>query len=220
MDKTPDMIAAVRAKDIRAVTRLIAEDPALASARSETGESAVLVAIYGASSAIADLLIQSGANLDACTAAAAGNVEALERRIAQDPKAVGAFAGDGWTPLHLAAFFGHTRAVRLLLDRGADPHAVSRNPTANTPLHAAAVRGHRDVVAALIAGGADVNRAAGGGWSPLHLAAGSGHVGVAELLIASGATLEGREAQGKTPLEIAEETNHAEVAAVIRRARR
>ena len=46
MDKVQDMIAAVKLKDQRAVKRLIAEDAALASARSETGESAVLLAIY------------------------------------------------------------------------------------------------------------------------------------------------------------------------------
>jgi ankyrin repeat protein len=217
MDKTPDMIAAVRAKDIRTVKRLIAEDPALASARSETGESAVLVAIYAGANEIAALLIHRGADLDVFDAAAAGSLEALERRIAENPKAAGAFAGDGWTPLHLAAFFGHTAAVRLLLDRGADPHAVSRNPTANTALHAATVRGHRDAAQALIAKGADVNRAAGGGWTPLHLAAGTGHVEVAELLIASGAALDMREDRRKTPLEIAEETAHPKVAAMIRR---
>ena len=217
MDKAPDMIAAVRAKDLRAVQRLIAEQPALASARSESGESAVLLATYLGADEIAALLIQGGANLDVFDAAAAGSLEVLERRLAENPKATGAFAGDGWTPLHLAAFFGHTRAVRLLVERGADPHAVSRNPTANTPLHAAAVRGHHDAAAVLIAKGADVNRPAGGGWTPLHLAAGSGHAELATLLIAAGATRDSHEARGKTPLEIAEETSHPKVAAIIRR---
>src|SRR6267378_7356960 len=131
MGKAPDLIAAVRAKDVRAVERLLAEDPALASARSEAGESAVIAAIYGGATEIADLLIQRGADLDVFAAAAAGSLEALERQLASNPKSAGAFAGDGWTPLHLAAFFGHTGAVRLLLERGADPHAMSRNPTAN-----------------------------------------------------------------------------------------
>jgi ankyrin repeat protein len=217
MEKAPDMIAAVRAKDAKAVERLLAEDAALASARSEAGESAVILAIYGGSGEIANLLIQRGADLDVFAAAAAGNLAALERLIAASPKSVGTFASDGWTPLHLAAFFGHAQAVRLLLERGADPHATSKNPTANQALHAAAVRGHRDVVAELIGKGADVNRAAGGGWTPLHLVAGSGHVEIAELLIESGAALEPREDRGKTPLEIAQETAHPKVAAILRR---
>jgi ankyrin repeat protein len=29
----------------------------------------------------------------------------------------------GWTPLHLAASFGHVEFMRLLLDHGANPHA-------------------------------------------------------------------------------------------------
>ena len=28
----------------------------------------------------------------------------------------------GWTPLHLAALFGHLEFLRLLLDHGANPH--------------------------------------------------------------------------------------------------
>ncbi len=54
MNKAPDLIAAVRAKDLRAVQRLVAEDAALASARSERGESAVLLAIYGGAGEIAE----------------------------------------------------------------------------------------------------------------------------------------------------------------------
>src|SRR6185369_364649 len=50
---------------------------------------------------------------------------------------INAVAYDGWTPLHLAAFFGHAENVCLLLDAGADVHAVSHNGLKNTPLHAA-----------------------------------------------------------------------------------
>lgn len=217
MDKAPDMIAAVRAKDLRAVKRLIAEDTALAGARNAKGEYAVMVAMYAGAADIAAYLIERGATLDTFSAAAAGNLPALERSLAADPPTVNAFAPDGWTALHLAAFFGQAAAARLLIERGARVEAISRNPSANMPLHVAAARGHGTLAELLIERGADVKAPAGGGWTPLHLAAGSGHEDVAARLIARGADPRAREAQGHTPLEIAEATRHMKVAAVLRR---
>ena len=66
-----------------------------------------------------------------------------------------AFAYDGWTPLHLAAFFGHLDAARALIDAGADIDAFSRNGLTNTPLHAATAGRHGDVALLLVEHGAD-----------------------------------------------------------------
>ena len=55
------------------------------------------------------------------------------------------FAYDGWTPLHLAAFFGHLDAAARLLEAGASLAAVSRNSLTNTPLHAAVAGGRVEV---------------------------------------------------------------------------
>ncbi len=220
MEKAPDMIAAVRAQDVRAVKRLLAEDATLASARSEQGESAVLLAIQGGAGEIAELLIERGAALDVFSAAAAGHLAALERACAADRAAVGATSTRGWTALHLAAFFGRADAARLLIERGAALEAPSRNPSAHRPLHVAAARGHRAVAELLLERGADVNALAGGGWAPLHLAAGAGHEELAALLIERGANLAAREDQGRTPLEIAEEAGHRKLVAIIRRALR
>lgn len=51
---------------------------------------------------------------------------------------------DGFTALSLAAFFGHTRIVELLLERGADVRAVTRFGT--SPEIWAKARGFREVV--------------------------------------------------------------------------
>ena len=56
------------------------------------------------------------------------------------------FNQDGWTPLHLASYFGDLDVVRCLLSRGADPNLRSQNDYNNTSLHAAAVNGKADVV--------------------------------------------------------------------------
>eukprot|EP01050_Picozoa_sp_SAG11_P011190 SAG11_NODE_1169_length_5616_cov_44.787566_5_plen_112_part_00 len=64
-------------------------------------------------------------------------------------------AGDknGATPLHLAAWKGHSELVTTLLSEGADSNAQDR--AGWTPLHWAAFKGRSSAAAALISGGAD-----------------------------------------------------------------
>ncbi|XP_038052477.1 oxysterol-binding protein-related protein 1-like [Patiria miniata] len=60
----------------------------------------------------------------------------------------------GWSPLHLAAYFGHVEVATLLLSYNADFDIVNTN--GDTPLHRAAFTGRLELVAALIQYGADV----------------------------------------------------------------
>ena len=85
-----------------------------------------------------------------------------------------AFAFDGWTPLHLAAFFGQLDAVRILLDSGADLRAVSRNSMKNTPLHAATAGKHEQIARLLLEHGADPHAIDAGGYTPAKIAAENG----------------------------------------------
>ena len=79
-----------------------------------------------------------------------------------------AYAYDGWTPLHLAAFFGRREAAERLLGAGAALNAKSTNSLSNTPLHAAVAGGRTDVALLLIQRGAEVNAS---GRGPAHAAA-------------------------------------------------
>ena len=214
---TVEILEAARIGKRTRVAELLEQDPALANARADAGESPLLLAIYGSAWDVVELLLSRGASYDVFTAAAMGNVVLLPAFLDQDPGCVGAFAPDGWTPLHLAAFYGHPDAARLLLERGADVHALSRNPTANQPLHAAAVRGFRDVVELLLAHGADPNARAGGGWTPLHLAAAAGHPAVIEALLARGADRNATDAEGLTALARAEQRKQERAAGLLRR---
>lgn len=47
----------------------------------------------------------------------------------------------GWTPLHLATYFGHKDVMELLLSRGADINAL--NEMGDTSLHKAAFIGRQ-----------------------------------------------------------------------------
>ncbi|XP_070603744.1 oxysterol-binding protein-related protein 1 isoform X1 [Erythrolamprus reginae] len=59
----------------------------------------------------------------------------------------------GWTPLHLACYFGHTVVVKDLLEAGADVNVL--NDMGDTPLHRASFTGRKEVVMLLLECDAD-----------------------------------------------------------------
>jgi len=210
-------IDAIKAGEFDRVKAMVTADPALLDARSRTGESAILTAVYHRQKEIVNLLVARGAAMTLCEACAAGEEERVERLIAEDATEIAGYSSDGWTPLHLAAFFGHARVVEILLARSADVAARSHNANGNTPLHAALAGNHKFVVGLLIGGGADVNATDANGWQPLHLAAANSNLDAIKALVAQGADVTAGNGEGLTALTLAQEKNHREAASLLRR---
>jgi uncharacterized protein len=188
------LFAAVRSGDVEALRALLADDPARANAR-EDGVSALLVAVYHRQEGAREALLAAGAEVSPLEAAALGDLTRL------DPHARGA---DGFTALHLAAFFGGAEAVRALLAAGADPDADAENPLRVFPLHSAVAARDREAVAALLDAGADPNVTQRGGFTPLHGAAHAGDAEIVALLLAHGADPALRTDDGKDARALAE----------------
>src|SRR3989454_11368073 len=127
-DDSAAFIDAIKAGEFERVKAMASADPALIDARSRSGESAILTAVYHRQKEIVNLLVARGAALSIFEACAAGELERVERLLGDAPADVNAYSADGWTPLHLAAFFGHSKIVELLLAHDADVTARSRNP--------------------------------------------------------------------------------------------
>jgi len=215
-----DFFEAIKAGELERVKAMVSAAPALVNARSEAG-SAVLTAVYHRHKEIVNLLVARGAELTLFDACAAGELERVERLIAEasgpTPIDINAHSDDGWTPLHLAAFFGHVKVMELLLAHGADVAARSANPTGNTPLHAALAANQKMAVGLLIGHGADVNALDASGWRPLHLAAANNALDVMKTLIAQGADAGGMNRDGLTAAQMAEQKGHREAAALLNR---
>jgi uncharacterized protein len=196
---------------------MVSADPTLIDARSRNGDSAILTAVYHRQKEIVNLLVARGATLTLYEACAAGELERAERLVDADPSSVNSYSPDGWTPLHLAAFFGYPKIVELLLGHDADVLAHSRNPNGNTALHAALAANHAFVAGLLLGAGGDVNAPDAAGWRPLHIAAANNNLASMASLVAQGADVTAANREGQTALSLAQEKNFREAAALLRR---
>lgn len=148
-------------------------------------------------------LVDADPTLAVFAAAILGDTPRLEELLAGNRSLVASMSPDGWTPLHLAAFFGKGDAARLLLNKGASVTARSTNSMANTPLHAAAAGQHPELVKLLLDRGANANAQQHGGWAPLHSAAQNGDLASARALIDAGADVSIRADNNQKPLDMA-----------------
>lgn len=213
--RAAEMIEAVKAGDADALSALLKRDPAAAvGARADGGDSPLLIALYHGRRDLAEVLLAHGWRPDAFETAALGDVARMRAALDAEPSAVTRFSSDGWTMLHLAAFFGHVDALRLLLERGAGANAVSVNGMRNTPLHAA-LAGPARLQAArlLVAAGADVDARQHGGYTALHSAAQHGSLELIDVLMGAGADPDQAAEDGRRAVDFARDKGHPEAAA-------
>ena len=120
---------AASAGDVGQVAALLSQGADI-DARSERGETPLILAILAGHDEVAELLIEEGA--------------------AFDGRNVG-----GFTPLHGAAYAGDTALAEFLIAKGADIHDA-QNKASVTPLFVAAEEDHKAVAELLIARGAEI----------------------------------------------------------------
>jgi ankyrin repeat protein len=216
MPTQQQLFAAIGAGQTDTLLGLLSADPSLVDARNKSGLSAVLYATYIGMNEIAKTLIDRGARLDIFEAAATGTQERLEQLLLNDPAKLNSFSPDGWTPLHLAVFFGRVNITHVLLSEGADLNAVSRTQERVTPLHSALANPHNTALAqVLIDAGADINTAQLQGYTPLHYAAANGLETIARRLLERGADRSVRDKTGKTASDLAREKGHLALADLL-----
>lgn len=174
-----DVFEAIRTGDLGRVRELASH----ATERDESGISAVLLARYHGRDDMVEALMPADDELDVFEAAALGHAARVRELVEAEPELACAWSPDGYTPLHLAAFFGHPDIVELLLRYDVDVDAVARNEMRVRPLHSAAA-GPRaaEIALLLLDAGADPAAEAEGGFTALDSARQNGDAELETLL--------------------------------------
>lgn len=219
MPEPEDLLNAILYRDADEARTILSQAPHLAHALDRDGQPVIVVARYRYELEILDALLDAAGELSMLEAVVAGD-EARVREIASsDPAALRTYSVDGFTPLHLAAYFSQLAVTSALLDLGADPAAWTDGEEALQALHLAALRPQNaEVVAVLSAAGAPIDEAQDGGLTPLHRAALAGDAGNVAVLLEAGARPDLHDDYGRTPAEAAFGQEHDDLAAVLRAA--
>ena len=157
---------------------------------------------------------KQGRAADLRRAAARGDLDTV-RRILKTPADINARDKNGFTPLMLAAQYGHTEVVQALIDGGALVNLKADSVegdhwTALMLAVSSLYNGNADIVRILIKAGADVNATATGGYSvlmaamPIAKMPRDGDWGkILKMLLKAGANVNGRDEKGYTALMFA-----------------
>jgi ankyrin repeat protein len=164
--------------------------------------SDLLDALYRGDREALDAALAEEPDLTIFEAAAVGRVERVHELLLLEAGFVDLWSPDGFTALHLAAFFGHVEIAAELLQRGADVNAVARNQLSVQPINSAAAGDHTDVVRVLLDHGADPNAREAAGFAPIHAAAHNGNDELYELLVVRGADQEAATDDGRTVADL------------------
>jgi len=121
--------------------------------------------------------------------------------------------GGGWTPLMAAVMQDNAEMTGLLLDKGADMYARTRN--LQTPLHLAARWGKPGAAEVLLKHKASPEMLDELGWTPLMWAAMRNKGAVAEKLLKAGARVNSIDSDGNTPLILSVWRGHRDTALLL-----
>ena len=158
------------------VKQLLDADPTLLESQDFDGETPLHIVSIKNQEAIATLLLERGAKVDA-------------RNYY------------GWTPMIWAAFCGNIEFMQILLDRGAEIDAKDNNGL--TALHWAAAWGYPELIDVLVYRKAQVDVRTNAGLTPLHEAIFGGFRGLVPQFLSKKADVNAKDNNGMTPVHYA-----------------
>lgn len=207
---------AVVAGDLATVDALLQESPDLAAIKDENGVAILLLALYLQKTDVAARIAAARDSFDIFEAAAMGKLANVRSCLDADPDALGAYSADGFTPLHLATFFGKMEVVRFILANGGDVDAIARNDSKVRPIHSAAATRDARMLRVILAAGADPDTKQTGGHTALHSAALHGNVPMTIALLAAGADPAMQNDERKSAIDLDAQANSGTIKNLLR----
>ena len=213
-----DLLKAAQKNDLATATEILDRHPSLLRMRTPNGTLVLTATFYGAADVLKLLLARTPEDaLNLYEASTVGNARRLKTILGQSRVRVNeANPEEGFTPLGLAAFFGHSEAVKVLLEHGADVNLKPPSRFANTAVDAAVSGDRADAVRILLAAGANPNVTSDANYTTLHKAAVHGNLDVVRMLLDHGADVHAIRDGGHTPLDDATEKGHVAIADLLR----
>lgn len=209
----PPLVALLKSGDTAGALARLDADPACAGERDANGVSALLWSLYVRAVEVTPRIRSHAGALDVFEAAALGDEHRVAELLVKDPSLAHARSGDGFTALHLAAFFSRPAIATRLLAAGADAAAVAANPMRVQPLHSAAAARDLATCRVLLEAGAPPDARQQQGWTALMAAGQHGLDALADLLLAHGARRDVRADDGRTAADLAREAGHTALSA-------
>ena len=209
MQTNEDVLSAVREKDLETLDALLEEHPEWVETRDPNGVSLLLYAVYCNNTEAVELIRARREKLDVFEASAIGEMDTLAECHERDAGAFRRIAPDGFTAVHLAAFFRRLAALEFILEHGGDANLPAAAPSMVRPIHSAAASRDADAVCLVLQHGADPDLKQQGGHTALHAAVLHNNVPMVEVLLSGGADLTVPNDEGQTAIDIAEKAQDA-----------
>jgi len=203
----------IRSGEADLALELIRDNRHLLDVRFSGNTTPLMEAAFSGQPDIADRLLAIGAKLDFITAIALGRTGAVRVMLAENPGLVRKHSPDGWSALHIAARYGDTELLTLLVSAGADVND-NLNKSGLTPLFFATREPYSNAEL-LLAKGADVDARGKHGFTALHCAAMAGNLSFVVFLLAHGARDDLQTDARQTAWAIAVRQGHRNVAAFL-----
>lgn len=216
MADADELVAAAQKNDATRARAILDRNPLLVRMRTPNGTLVLTAAYYGAHEVLKLLLERTQEDaLNTDEAATTGNARRLKTILGQSRARVNEPNEEGFTPLGLAAHFGHVEAVKVLLENGADVNLKPPSRFQNTAVDAAVAGDATDVVRTLLAAGADPNVRSEANYTTLHKAAVHGNLEIVRMLLDHGANPKAIRDGGHTPIDDAREKGHDAVVKLL-----